>query len=375
MAGWTAPAAAQSDPQWDICQGEDPRDPQTTIDACRASLSQMYTDNLRADAYNNLGVAYGHNGQSDKAISSFSEAIRAVRGHSEPEYHELADMIRLNRAKAYDVIGDYDSAIADYDVLLRSKPDSSIYIAGRAWAQKALDRKKSGQPAEPIGAEQPSGGSGTALFATALGDEKANHYDNAIAEFSQVIDHDPAYAEAYEHRCKLYTFTGKFEAALVDCNRAVDLGVDKIAAHGLRADLYAAMGRYSDAVPDFDEIIRLQPDWNMGYALRCQLRALGNRELDAARKDCDAFERRGGKSVLAFESLALIDYRVAGYANAIDEANKSLALGSKRAAALYLRGLARQKSGDAAGGTADIAEAKAINPKIAEIYAGYGVTP
>ena len=42
---------------------------------------------------------------------------------------------------------------------------------------------------------------------------------------------------------------------------------------------------------------------------------------------------------------------------------------------LYVRGLARLKSGDTAGGSADIAAAKQMDAKIADTYAGYGVTP
>jgi hypothetical protein len=44
-------------------------------------------------------------------------------------------------------------------------------------------------------------------------------------------------------------------------------------------------------------------------------------------------------------------------------------------ASLYIRGIAKHRDGDTAGGDADIAAAKAIDPKIAATYAGYGVTP
>jgi hypothetical protein len=52
-----------------------------------------------------------------------------------------------------------------------------------------------------------------------------------------------------------------------------------------------------------------------------------------------------------------------------------LAQRPKFARSLYLRGLSRLKTRDAAGGDADIAAAKAIDPKIADEYARYGVTP
>jgi hypothetical protein len=54
---------------------------------------------------------------------------------------------------------------------------------------------------------------------------------------------------------------------------------------------------------------------------------------------------------------------------------KALEQDPKLASSLYVRGLARLKTADASNGNADIAAAKAIDPKIADTYAGYGVTP
>ena len=65
---------------------------------------------------------------------------------------------------------------------------------------------------------------------------------------------------------------------------------------------------------------------------------------------------------------ALLDDAVADY----DEALK---LNPKQAGSLYGRGLAKLKKGDAGGGEADIAAAKAIQADIAEEFARYGVTP
>jgi len=145
-ASWAVPAAAQSDPQWDICQGVDQRDAKTTIAACRASLvAQTLFPNERADAYNKLGVAYSRDGQNDKALSSFDEAMRAIRGHHEADYRELSNMIRVNRAKAYTAVGDYDSAIADYDELLKARPGSPELLAARAADQEALNGKSAGR--------------------------------------------------------------------------------------------------------------------------------------------------------------------------------------------------------------------------------------
>lgn len=53
----------------------------------------------------------------------------------------------------------------------------------------------------------------------------------------------------------------------------------------------------------------------------------------------------------------------------------ALAIDPKHESSLYIRGLARLKTGDVAGGNADIAAAEAIDAKVADTYAGYGVKP
>ena len=60
---------------------------------------------------------------------------------------------------------------------------------------------------------------------------------------------------------------------------------------------------------------------------------------------------------------------------AIEDYNEALKLNPKQALSLFGRGLAKLKKGDASGGEADIAAAKAIQTNIAEEFGRYRVTP
>lgn len=55
---------------------------------------------------------------------------------------------------------------------------------------------------------------------------------------------------------------------------------------------------------------------------------------------------------------------------ALADFDKVLAARPKHAPSLHGRGLARRQKGDLAGGDADIAAAKAIDPGVAELFAG-----
>ena len=61
--------------------------------------------------------------------------------------------------------------------------------------------------------------------------------------------------------------------------------------------------------------------------------------------------------------------------DAVADYDEALRRNPKQAGSLYGRGLAKLKKGDAVGGEADIAAAKAIRADIAEEFARYGVTP
>ena len=59
--------------------------------------------------------------------------------------------------------------------------------------------------------------------------------------------------------------------------------------------------------------------------------------------------------------------------SAIEDYSFALRIEPKMASALYGRGLARIKKGDAVGGNADLAAAKILETKIADDYSYYGV--
>jgi tetratricopeptide (TPR) repeat protein len=439
MVWWTPPAAAQSDPQWDICQGNVPRDAKTTINACRASLAGMITDNERADAYNNLGVAYVRDGQDDKALSSFNEAMRAIRGRGESEYRELYDMIRFNRAKAYMKAEDYQAAVDDYDALLRARPGYAPYVEGHAQAQDALDKKTAPQKAAAALANRGMGArekcigkfkgyiSSTELIlaCTAVIDspsdysqvdraaaliaraivymflheydravedcEAAPHfvsayvicgsayrglgnYLHAIEEFDRAIKIDPGNVEARVRRGEVYDDMGDHDRAVGIYKNALQLAATTPSEIAFRAEAHENLKDYAAAAADYDNAVSIAPRDARVQGTSCWFRATHHLQVDVALQRCNEAVELSGRPE-AFNARALVFYEINAYASAIADADSALDLDPKKAGSLYVRGLAKLKTGDAPGGTADIAAAKAIDPKIADTYAGYGVTP
>ncbi len=75
------------------------------------------------------------------------------------------------------------------------------------------------------------------------------------------------------------------------------------------------------------------------------------------------------------DSRGFVYFRMRQYDKAIADYEAALRSAPRSAASLYVRGLAKKRRGDTAGGDADIATANALDPTISDRYARFGVTP
>jgi tetratricopeptide (TPR) repeat protein len=108
---------------------------------------------------------------------------------------------------------------------------------------------------------------------------------------------------------------------------------------------------------------------------RCWTRALLGQDLDAALSDCTAAVKRQSSNAAFLDSRGLVYLRLGKYDKSIADYDAALAIDAKTSSARYCRGIARIRQGHAAEGQADIAEATAQSPKVAEFYSHHGITP
>ena len=134
-------------------------------------------------------------------------------------------------------------------------------------------------------------------------------------------------------------------------------------------------GDYDRAIQDYDQAVRLKPDDAAALNNRCWARAVANKALETALSDCNESLRLRPDDAGTMHSRGFVHFRMGRYDEAIADFDNSLSRDPKSADMLYMRGLAKGVRHDTAGSDADIAEAKAIDPKVAERYARYGVRP
>ncbi len=183
------------------------------------------------------------------------------------------------------------------------------------------------QPASPsaAAAPQPSAQQHADLANTYIAGWR---WDEALAEISQAIELDPANAEYYRTRARVYDEgKGMMGQAAADATKAVELAPASWDAWATRGGVYLHMGKCSLSAADFDRAIQLDPKRFEGYGNRAD--ALG----------C------AGK----------LDEAIADY-------NRALEISPTSSWAHWTRGMTYQQKGDLAAALADYSQAIKLNP-------------
>lgn len=143
------------------------------------------------------------------------------------------------------------------------------------------------------------------------------------------------------------------------------------------------------AMAILDQLEKKYPNDLDTKAASCWVRATFGDRLDTAIADCDAALRIKPDDPQYLNARCFVHFRRGEYPLAIEDCGRAAPLfpkgrtfttvssNTQRTGAdpLYIRGLTHLRMGHVELGDADIAAAKAIDPKIADRYAGYGVTP
>jgi tetratricopeptide (TPR) repeat protein len=220
LFAWT-PMLAQTEQERSWCEGEGTVTPAQRIEAC-SSLIKATRDKAErlAELFNYRGLAFKLNGELDRAINDYSQAIK-LNGKLAGAYN--------NRGVAYDRKADYERAIQDYDQAIKLKPSSETYFnRGNVYLAKS-------------------------------------QYDHAIDDFNQAIRLRSDFAPAFDNRCWARAVVGILKQALADCNEALRLMPRNPTTLGSRAFVFLKMTHFDAAVSDYDGALQMDP--KLAFAL------------------------------------------------------------------------------------------------------------
>ncbi len=265
-------------------------------------------------------MAYAKDGQFDKALKDFDEAIRL-----EPR----APMPYKNRGAAYAEKGDHKRAIIDLTRAVALSPDLL-----EAYLLRAKEYKSMGENVK------------------------------ALADLELVIKADSTNAIAFANRGAVLYDLDRYENALVDFNRAIELDPNLAEVYLNRGEYYAEIGSRERAINDFTQALELNPRLRRAYLQRGENLAK-ERLFDRAIKDFDqaiAME----PTAQAFTDRGAIYDAQGDYRKSLDDYNRALKLNNRYAWAYFKRGTLNSKAEKYADALLDLQRAVAHNSGLFE---------
>lgn len=103
---------------------------------------------------------------------------------------------------------------------------------------------------------------GTAEWYLDRGNELAEEgrYEEAIEEYTKAIEIDPDYAAAYNNRGYAYDELGEYQQAIDDYTKAIEIDPDCADTYNNRGYTYRELGYGAEALADYEKVITLTDD-------------------------------------------------------------------------------------------------------------------
>jgi len=244
----------------------------------------------------NRGVEYAKQGQLDKAIAEFEEALEL-----DPNYVKA----HVNLGIAYAKQDMFDKAIAAYEQAIRLDPNIAdvYYNLGIAYAKQGMFDKAIPQYEEALKLNPDDADTHWNLGAAYT---KQGQVDKAITEYKEAIRLDPNIAEVHYDLGVVYFRNGQVDEAVAEFEEAIQINPDYAKAHINLGSAYAGLGKLDEAVAEYEEAIRIDPDFaeahkGLGVVYSQQDKAEeAVRELEAyLRLAPDAPDRAGAEKEIA----------------------------------------------------------------------------
>ena len=208
-----------------------------------------------------------------------------------------------------------------------------------------------------------------AFFVSGTEHLNSGRFEQAIAEFSRAIQLDPRFVNAYNNRGIAYKRLNQLDRSIADFTKGISIDPKDADLFSNRASVYALQKNYDRAEMDYSEAIRLAPREIKQYYRRGDLR-LDQFRFDAAIADYSAIISidPGQSGAYLNRGVALIKLgkvldAFADYRRAIAAYTKEIEQSPKNVNAYFNRGIAYGNLEEYAAAIADYTAAINIDPK------------
>jgi tetratricopeptide (TPR) repeat protein len=129
--------------------------------------------------------------------------------------------------------------------------------------------------------------------------------------------------EGYIEQSNKYYDEGKWDLAIIECTKAIEIDPNSIQARITRAAAYVEKAKYAEAIADCTAVINRDPDNTIAYYQR-SMTYIKNGDYDKAIADCNQVIELGMKNHFAYFNRG-VAYAKKSFASN-DPASKDLAL-------------------------------------------------
>jgi tetratricopeptide (TPR) repeat protein len=257
MLALTSTASAASKADRDTCgqRGEAER----RVAACtRVAEDKSESARNRAVAVNWRGIVRREQGDNDRALADYNEAIGLDPTYAPPHN---------NRGNIWRGRGNLVRAIADYTQAIALNPKFAQAYSNRGFA--LLDRRENDQAmndCEEAIRLAPNAAHGYACRGGAHG--ALGNAESYLADCETAVRLEPRYAAGLNCRGLARMRGGDRDGAIADFTEAIKLSPRLYFAHNNRGRAWMSQGDADRAIADFSEAIRVNPNFRAAYRNR-----------------------------------------------------------------------------------------------------------
>ena len=301
-------------------------------------------------------------GNYDSAITDYDRSIQ-FDPHNAAAFN--------NRGGTYTILGQYERAIQDLNMAVQLDPNDSNSYNTRAIIYGSLGQYERGiQDLDQ--AIQLNPNYATAYNIRGLFSQQLGKYDQAVQNFDQAIRLDPNYVFAYNDRAVVYRELGQYDQAILDFDQAIQLDLNFVDAYINRGDTYMEVSKYDLAIKDFNRAIQLDPNHAQAFRSRATIyHQLGQYKL--AIQDLDQAIQLDPNYAESYYNRGFAYNQLGEYQAAIPNLDQAIRLDPNTSNFYYERGFSYNNLGQYDRAIQDFSQAIHLDPDLISSYQGRGV--
>ncbi len=199
------------------------------------------------------------------------------------------------------------------------------------------------------------------------------YYQEAVEDYTKVIRLNPKDDKAYNHLGNAHSRLQDYKQALEDYTQAIKLNPKYAQAYNGRGNAHFNLGDKQAAIEDYSKAIRLNPNYTEAFYNRANIYHELNQRQEAIEDYTQAI-RINPKDDDFYLQRGLVYYEIDNKQAAIEDYTQAVRLNPDNDLAYYNRGISRYDLGDKKAAIADYTTAIKLNSNSAFAYNNRGLT-